>query len=56
VGTLTGKTRYRIQKRFFRAPILVLQVQVTFGRFDDEHQPGPHWRDATVEDLASLNP
>lgn len=55
--TLTGRRRYRIQRRWFRAPLLVLQVEERrCGYTDDAHGLGRRyssiqWRDARVEDL-----
>lgn len=63
--TLTGRTRYRIQTRWFRKPLLVLQVEVhtegvTYDHsnpYDYDGRPYVHdaYRDATVEDLQLLN-
>lgn len=49
---LTGKQRYREQRRFLRPSLMVLQVQYR----DREYDPFggyavTRWRDATVEDL-----
>lgn len=67
---LTGKVRHRAKPRMFRAPILVLQVEVcrpAHVRHNEDYDPyGCYfgydetvaeckwWRDATVEDLAEL--
>jgi hypothetical protein len=57
MSDLTGKRRHRIERRWFRAPLLVLQVEVMRPyNFDPQHDiaPGgyaPIWRDATFEDL-----
>ena len=56
---MTGRTRYREQKRIFRSSLLVLQVEVECERFVCH---GPmvdveeyiKWRDATVEDLSEI--
>ncbi|WNL50784.1 hypothetical protein RPALISO_197 [Ruegeria phage RpAliso] len=49
---MTGRMRYRIQKRLFREPLLVLQFEwktmISIG-FDFEH--ALRWHDATFEDL-----
>lgn len=60
---LTGLIRFRPQKRWFKAPLLVVQVQLrTFG-----YEFGPAgldmgrdvdhtwWRDAKIEDVLVLN-
>ena len=55
--TLTGNTRCRIQKRLFREPLLVLQVEVRReGRAPDPASWAGYygytvWRDTKVEDL-----
>lgn len=56
---LTGRTRYRTQKRWLREPLLVLQVEEKQTR--TENTPGGVdafgaivWRDAKVEDLSEL--
>ena len=55
--TLTGNTRCRIQKRLFREPLLVLQVEVRREGYDpDPDSCGGYygytvWRDTKVEDL-----
>ena len=57
---LTGKIRYRIEKRLFKNPILVLQVKEEFddGPPDFNGMPtylaGVQWRDARVEDVLEL--
>lgn len=55
---LTGRIRYRYQGRWFKPPLLVLQVEEEY----DEGPPsaygmptylaGVHWRDARIEDLS----
>lgn len=55
---LTGKKRYRLQKRWFRAPLLVLQVQEDgfwYG-YNGAVERLPKWRDAQLQDLESDNP
>lgn len=62
---LTGNTRYRIHQRFFKEPLVVLQVEVyTKGVYYDHSDPlyytgRPYektsYRDATFEDLQELN-
>ena len=53
--TLTGNTQCRIQKRFFREPLLVLQVEVRREGYDPDSCAGYYyytvWRDAKAEDL-----
>lgn len=55
--TLTGNTRCRIQKRLFREPLLVLQVEVRREGYDSDpdgcggYYDYTAWRDARVEDL-----
>ena len=53
--TLTGNTRCRIQKRLFREPLLVLQVEVQRKGYDPDSCAGYYsytvWRDTKVEDL-----
>lgn len=55
---LTGAVRYRAQTRFFRSPLLVLQVEErsygTFTGSDGEESPKfdtTYWRDAKTEDI-----
>lgn len=57
---LTGRRRYRALNRWFRSPLLVLEVEenVIFGSrydpIDGDNLPGgsyTHWRDAKVDDL-----
>jgi hypothetical protein len=53
VSALTGKTRYREHKRWFKSSLLVLQVEVPV--YDHTDTPGDSmWRDATVADLVAL--
>ena len=57
--TLTGNTRCRIQKRLFREPLLVLQVEVRRKGCDPDSDSDScagyydytDWRDIKVEDL-----
>lgn len=53
--TLTGNTRCRIQKRLFREPLLVLQVEVRHKGYDVDRLEGHYdyctWRDAKATDL-----
>jgi hypothetical protein len=57
---LTGVTRYRVQNRFLRSSVLVLQVEYTVKGFEHDSFCSTNdvdyigWRDATVEDLTSL--
>lgn len=54
---LTGMTRHRVQNRFLRSPVLVLQVEYTVKGFEHDSYGSTRdidyidWRDATVEDL-----
>ena len=57
---LTGRTGYRIQPRFLRSPLVVLQVEVRQhgyymvnmgGRVESEDVDNTFYRDATVEDI-----
>ena len=54
--TLTRNIRCRIQKRLFREPLLVLQVEVRREGYDPDSCAGYYdytaWRDAKVEDLS----
>jgi hypothetical protein len=53
---LTGRRRYREQKRFMRPSLLVLQVEYRTREVD--HWGGfavVRWRDATVEDLMIIS-
>lgn len=55
MSDLTGKRRYRLEKRLFREPLLVLQVQVRDRAFDPwGGYPILMWRDATAEDLLTI--
>lgn len=53
--------RYRIKKRLFRAPLVVVQIHetrnhsATDGR-DIESWQSEHWRDARIEDLRAKTP
>ena len=51
--TLTGNTRCRIQKRLFREPLLVLQVEVRREGYDScaGYYGYTVWRDTKVKDL-----
>lgn len=52
---LTGKRRYREQKRLWRPSLLVLQVQYRDRAFDGfGGMPVTLWRDATVEDVLTI--
>lgn len=57
---LTGKTRYRIEERWFKKPLIVLQVQYEY-KYQIEHlvlgvqtKTSTDWRDALLEDLTEL--
>ena len=53
---LTGEVRLRLQIRWFRSPLLVVQVHVAYGDGPDDcygmpqYLAGNGWRDAKVED------
>lgn len=56
---LTGKWRLRAQKRLFRRPLLMLQVEETgqtviFDGIGGHIQDVKGWRDARVEDLKDI--
>lgn len=52
---LTGKRRYREQKRFLRPSLLVLQVEYRYREVDAWGGfPALGWRDAGVEDLMTI--
>jgi hypothetical protein len=57
---LTGRTRFRAQRRLFRSPVLVLQVE--WHEWGTHYSPDPgdihgtdvnrvYWTDARVEDM-----
>ena len=54
---LTGRTRYRTERRWFKPDVLVLQVEVTYGDGPSDHNglpaylAGTGWRDALPQDL-----
>ena len=55
----TGKTRYRVQPRWFTQPVLVLQIEVRrkgFEVVDSQgttfHRDDCFWCDATVQDIS----
>lgn len=56
-ASLTGKKGYRIKKRMWGKPLLVLQVEERHkGHSSDPYDFGKdsdytRWRDATIEDL-----
>ena len=54
---LTGRMRYRIETRWFRPPLVVLQVEEVC-EWRDIHEPFyktdvTRWRDATVGDITT---
>ncbi len=58
---LTGKTRYRTQRRFLRSDVLVLQVEYTYMHMENmgssvECEEYTAWRDATLSDLTEGKP
>jgi hypothetical protein len=58
----TGRTRYRVEKRWLKPYVLVLQIEVRFGDGPPDHDGmpvylrGSCWRDAQPEDLALVLP
>ena len=58
--SLTGKIRYRTESRWFRDPVVILQVEEMFGDGPPDYHgmptylAGVRWRDAKVEDLLDL--
>lgn len=59
LGELTGRTRYRVQERLMREPLLVLQVEweMKVGDYEDSPLAGSTsrgWRDARLEDFRRL--
>lgn len=57
----TGRTRYRVHKSFFGAPMVVLQIEwkgihtyCVGGFIDSEWMT--FWRDASIEDVTEANP
>lgn len=58
VITYTGRNRHRVEKRAFRKPLLVLQIEIR----EQGYKPCPSgygdeidrcfWRDATLEDVS----
>lgn len=60
---LTGRTRFRSQKRFLRSSLIVFQVEeriewgYSYDPIDGGNMPGgsrTEWRDARLEDLSIL--
>jgi hypothetical protein len=50
--TPTGRTRYRVQKRLFRQPLLILQVEIrntTYTALDIRW-----WQDAQLQDISMV--
>lgn len=56
-GIPTGKMRVRTQRRFLRADVLVLQVEVDgeVHSYPNDFRKTTWWRDARTEDLTKLN-
>ena len=60
--TLTGRTRVRVQRRFLRRDLLVLQVEYERTGHEIDGWGGTdiinirNWRDACVEDITSPYP
>lgn len=59
---LTGNTRYRVQPRLWKTPLLVLQVELNDSGYcvDDSYGSGrnidyTYWVDASVEHLGVFN-
>lgn len=57
--TKTGNTRYRIQKRWFAEPLLVLQIEIHRKGYEVVDSYGTSfdrddcfWRDATIQDIS----
>ena len=57
---LTGNTRYRIETRWFKEPLVVLQVEVhrkgyetldAYGYYETRDVDECIWRDARLQDL-----
>lgn len=62
--TRTDKVRFRLQKRWFNDPVLVLQIEMsvekrTYDRFYSRWSQwsfrGVDWADASLEDLSVMN-
>lgn len=59
--TLTGRTRWRTERRLLKPDLTVLQVEVRFGDGPSDwhglptHLAGTGWRDATVDDVTRLS-
>lgn len=62
--TRTDKVRFRLQKRWFKDPVLVLQIEMsiekrTYDRFYERWLQwsfgGTMWQDASLEDLSVMN-
>lgn len=57
---LTGRSRYRVERRWMKVDLVVLQVEVQYGYGPPDfhgmpsHLPGKKWRDATPEDIMKL--
>ncbi|WP_062120335.1 hypothetical protein [Aureimonas sp. AU40] len=55
MGEITGKRRYRTQRRWFRSDMLVLQVEFhDVSYIGRSIEPCLSWRDARVEDLMTI--
>lgn len=59
-GTPTGRFRLRLQERFLRPTLVVVQVHVTWGEGPSDHNgmpmwlSGDGWRDANPLEAAGL--
>jgi hypothetical protein len=60
---LTGKTRYRVQKRFLKPPLIIVQVEIhkkgttylSSGYYGYSQEVNYFvWEDATLENLSML--
>lgn len=57
IDTRTGRTRHAVRTRWFREPMMVLQVEVRSKGYECDPQGGgrdvdyTYWRDARLEDL-----
>jgi len=60
VTKLTGNTRYRIETRWFKQPLVVLQVEIhrigyetldAYGYYETRDVDEYVWRDARLQDL-----
>lgn len=57
---LTGRRRYRVQRRMFGKSVLVLQVEEVWEGWHNfaghlDRSTGKQWRDARLEDLTTAD-